>query len=118
MSEATFNGKHNLSKAKLLIVLHSARDNDWPSHEFVTGELARLTGLSSASIRSLVWRLHKWGYICQRLKRAYPLEYQYEIGARGSRWLEHNVSVSLNHRLVPDLQKLANKFFKHTTKKV
>jgi len=107
--QATFNGKHNMSKSKVLLVLNSSAS--WASHWYSAVELSQLTGLTLSSTFSLVYRLHNWRYI--RRRGAYG-SYEYAIGAKGTRFIEERLPVSVERKIQPNLQKLVNKYLKKT----
>lgn len=77
---ATFNGKHNHTKALVLLLLSRA------SNKLSVKTIQYYTGLSFDATRAVLWRLHKWHYVnCGR----YSGVNYYSIGVRGVRFLDY-----------------------------
>lgn len=96
---ASFNGKHNHSKALLLVCL-LITSGKWKWQRLSSKELAWLTGLSKYSVCSLCWRLTKWNYIRRQGSRG---RYYYTISNRGinfiSKFVPQKLQVEANNNL-------------------
>ncbi|MFC1940045.1 hypothetical protein ACFLXO_05110 [Chloroflexota bacterium] len=95
---ATFRGKHNWSKVRVLYILYSCQD--WSCHSLTASQLQQYTGLSKDATYAVLGRLSKWNYI---LKHYNDGRYYYRLAARGERFLNY-VPGSVLYALQPELQ--------------
>jgi hypothetical protein len=105
MAIATFNGEHNISKSKLLLILYSA-NKAWARHSFTAKELSCLTGLTLPAIKALVWRLYRYRYIG---RRDCGYCYEYRIATRGVNFVEERIPEEVSDYLIPILNKCVKK---------
>ncbi len=93
---ATFKGKHNASKAIVLLLLSSF------GTEFNAVGIQRLTGLTTRAVYSVMWRLSRWHYVTKRRSGGV---YVYGLSKRGTQFIEyipapvHNKSLKVIEKL-------------------
>lgn len=95
-----FNGKHNRTKGKVLLLLYSANET-WEKKALSSREIVGFTGLSLASVWSLMSRLTRWEYVTRLPGRGCC---RYRIAAKGRRFITSKVPVDVNNELVMDLR--------------
>lgn len=86
---ATFNGKHNASKIKALLVLYMVK-HEWRKRQGIgVAELADISGVSYKYLKARLSRWHLWLYVlrypCNKIIRGKPC--RYAIAARGEHFL-------------------------------
>lgn len=122
MSEPTFNGKHNKSKTKVLLVLYNAALPEWGHRWYRAGELSRCTGLTPAAVYCLMMRLTRWNYVHKRrptfgdtetltingrtftYKRPLTHIAEYHISIKGKRFIDSRVPDAVLDEVMPDLK--------------
>ena len=110
MRIATFKGKHNISKSKVLLILNSASTERWPRVSLTARELSALSGLSIAATKSLLWRLLRWHYVISvgiHNDMGYDSR-RYAIGVRGTNFIPY-IPTRVMAELMPELQATINK---------
>ena len=82
---ATFNGKHNRSKAKVLVFLYDRLENTGQGFGLSVNELSKLLDIPKGSLKSLCTRWHSWHYLKRRVKidSTGELVYCYALAERG-----------------------------------
>lgn len=87
--EATFKGRHNACKSKVLIVLYKIRG--YPKGLSLS-ELARDTGVKYSYLESRLGKWVQWDYIDRKIKQGdnRPV-YCYYISARGIHFVEKRI---------------------------
>jgi len=85
--EATFRGRHNAVKAKVLIILHRLE-----GRALSLSELANVTGESYGYIGSRLAKWVEWGYLKRSIKLGInrPV-YGYSIAKRGVRFVKYRI---------------------------
>jgi len=97
--QATFNGKHNQSKAKCLIVLYE---------RYLSGKnglsLSRLSELSGVGYNSLSAQLPNWTRWRYVNRRGTAGKFMYSISLKGRRWLNKWASVMPLDRYISEIE--------------
>lgn len=85
-SRPSFIGKHNRSKAKVLIFLLDRRSHR--IKHYTWHELALYCGVSAVYLRNRLAKWRQWGYVTRRgCNRGEFLTWEYALGARGKHFV-------------------------------
>jgi len=80
MGMATFKGKHNQLKSKVLMLLYQEQE-----HWYSARVMHEILGCDLHSLRTHLKRWHDW----RRVKRRHNgFEFEYSIGVKGREWFE------------------------------
>jgi len=91
--KATFRGRHNGSKSKVLLVLYDIMYTLGVNTGVTARELHLLSGVPFNTVRSRLGLWWKWGYLGRRGKAdgAGKLAYHYALAARGKHFVEDRI---------------------------
>jgi predicted ArsR family transcriptional regulator len=103
--KATFNGRHNKQKSKLLIVLYDRLKNLKKRGGLRIRELAGASGVSYDYLRARLTLLYGWGYIHRRIIKKYnrPI-YRYTITKKGIRFVEKRIPKDKLQEYIREIQ--------------
>lgn len=96
---ATFNGKHNVVKARCFIIL---RILDSLNLRPTAGQLASIAGISENCARAHLVNWQKWAYV---KRERVPGNYLYELATPGAAWLDRNWNKLITEH--PDIERTA-----------
>ena len=94
---ATFRGRHNISKARVLIILWSSQS--WSCQWYKASELSLLSGVCYAGCFAGLARWYRWRYVLRSRDRPY----RYRIAKRGAHFVEARIPPSVFDELKPKL---------------
>jgi hypothetical protein len=96
---ASFRGKHNITKSKVLLILNEYRS------PLSVRALAHQSHTSYDSLRSLLPKWTRWGYVLRRqVVRRHREIFVYRISARGCRFVNQRLPVDLRRQLEHELK--------------
>ena len=102
----SFNGLHNRTKAKVLIFLLYLSENG--ARQGITiNQLANLTGLPISSLRALLPKWWRWGYVNMiKLGKAKPdgSTCLYRIGLKGRNYVQLTIPTTVYNECIQDIQ--------------
>lgn len=106
---ATFNGVHNASKSKILLVLAGAKANG--ERGLTLRKLAARTDVPYSSINSSVGKWIRWKYITRvpSMEGSRPV-FLYKIAARGERFIIERIPPDIRAVYEKELAQVANRY--------
>lgn len=101
---ATFQGKHNKNKAKVLIFLYYVRFHGF-NKSYGAQELSIFTGCPYQSVLNSLGKWYKWRYLDRRAVGADGMRphYAYTIGERGVHFIKNRIPPDKFNQYVKEL---------------
>lgn len=106
MKPASFIGKSNKSKVKVLAIVYAARFNHGIRRGLGVQELAERSGVSYGYVRTRAPKWAKWGYLRQRTghnRQGRPV-FTYALGSLGRRFIEKIVPRSFLDNCIDEIK--------------
>jgi len=91
--KATFEGRHNSSKARVLLSLYEIMFTHGVNKGFNAGEIHLLSGVPINTINASLPKWHRWHYVARRAQvngNGKPAFFYY-LGARGKHFVEERI---------------------------
>jgi hypothetical protein len=110
-SHSSFRGRHNAVKGKILLMLYS-RWQERDSDGLCNVELAKLTGESTLSLKTLLPKWLKWQYVKRGAKvfNDHPV-FAYRIDSRGRKFIEQRMPVHKREELINEIKNVRREAF-------
>lgn len=108
--EATFNGKHNMAKSKVLIVLLARYKQGLGG--LSARELHNATGVSLTVLKTKLSQWAKWKYVVRRVASGYRPHYSYTISERGAKFILIRIPADRYNEYVAEINAFKNKLSK------
>jgi hypothetical protein len=105
---ATFRGKHNEAKSKVLITLLDSKEKGYGG--LTLKEIARESSVSYEYLKSRLGKWYQWKYITRHVTNGSTRPvYSYSIAVRGEAFVNTRIPPEVLYRYTADLREYHNK---------